>query len=311
MITTAEEDYVFQSRQKIRMRFNKHVMLADLKQKISTRIATRCGKHMLRLFYKFLISIDPFKFIEMELEDDNDLGTMIAIYCPSKMENPSPVEFSVEIAKPEPVLVVISSEHDIEYSSDPDLDDIPKDIDDEGSVEGEDLHPHSTGNMRSAIVIRDNPGVFMTNVDLDVTLAREFSEYPDIVLAHLLDEELEYEELFVGQQFDNKKDYLHAINQYSLKLSVIYKVTNLTIPGSILLTDMQARFKYKVSYKKAWWVKQMAMKQLYGDWDASYNELQGWITVIQEYVLRTITNLQTLPYKGPDSEIEMGKRVFH
>ncbi|PPD96945.1 hypothetical protein GOBAR_DD06046 [Gossypium barbadense] len=40
---------------------------------------------------------------------------------------------------------------------------------------------------------------------------------------------------------------------------------------------MQARFKYQVSYKKALWVKQMVMQPLYGDWDASYNELQGWM----------------------------------
>ncbi|PPS06638.1 hypothetical protein GOBAR_AA14009 [Gossypium barbadense] len=49
-----------------------------------------------------------------------------------------------------------------------------------------------------------------------------------------------------------------------------------TIPVSTLIVDLQARFKYKVSYRKAWWVKQIAMQQLYGDFDVSYNELQGW-----------------------------------
>ncbi|PPD87131.1 hypothetical protein GOBAR_DD15920 [Gossypium barbadense] len=63
-----------------------------------------------------------------------------------------------------------------------------------------------------------------------------------------------------------------------------------TIPISTLIADMQARFKYKVSYKKAWWVKQMAMQQLYSDFDASYNELQMWVAAMREHVPRTFLN---------------------
>ncbi|MFQ6627317.1 hypothetical protein Gotur_004740 [Gossypium turneri] len=43
----------------------------------------------------------------MELEDDDDLGTMIAIYCPTEIENPSPVELFAEIAEPDLIQVVI------------------------------------------------------------------------------------------------------------------------------------------------------------------------------------------------------------
>ncbi|PPS04463.1 hypothetical protein GOBAR_AA16197 [Gossypium barbadense] len=46
---------------------------------------------------------------------------------------------------------------------------------------------------------------------------------------------------------------------------------------------MQARFQYRVSYRKAWIAKQMAMEKLYGDFDASYNGLQGWIAAMREY----------------------------
>ncbi|PPD89191.1 hypothetical protein GOBAR_DD13870 [Gossypium barbadense] len=53
-----------------------------------------------------------------------------------------------------------------------------------------------------------------------------------------------------------------------------------TILVSVLIVDMQARFKYRVSDRKVWWV----MEQLYGDWDASYNELKGWIVAMREYV---------------------------
>ncbi|PPS15684.1 hypothetical protein GOBAR_AA04892 [Gossypium barbadense] len=103
-------------------------------------------------------------------------------------------------------------------------------------MEGEDVHPHSTGNTGSDIVICDNPEVVMTDVN------------PNAALAH-----------------------------------------SPTIPISTLIANMQARFKYKISYGKAWWAKQMAIKQLYCDWDALYNKLQGWITVMREYVPRAMT----------------------
>ncbi|KAH1032613.1 hypothetical protein J1N35_044787 [Gossypium stocksii] len=109
--------------------------------------------------------------------------------------------------------------------NDPDLDDIPEDIYKEGLVEGENANLHSTGNTGPGIVIRNNPGSFMTDMDLEATFARTFSEYTNIVPAHLLDDEFDNEELFVEQQFDNKKGCLHVIKQLSLKLGVEYKVT--------------------------------------------------------------------------------------
>ncbi|XP_052876310.1 uncharacterized protein LOC108462316 [Gossypium arboreum] len=54
----------------------------------------------------------------------------------------------------------------------------------------------------------------------------------------------------------------------------------------------------------------MAMEQLYGDFDASYNELQGWITAIREYVPGTAIELQTRPYYGPDEQLQPRKRIF-
>ncbi|PPS08787.1 hypothetical protein GOBAR_AA11844 [Gossypium barbadense] len=225
----------------------------------------------------------------MELEeDDDDLVTIIAIYCLPEIENPSPIELFAEIAEPNPIQV---SHHDPNDDfSNPDLDDILEDIDEKGSVEGENANPYSVGNTSLGIFIRNNPGSFMTDVDLDTALTREFPKHTNIVPAHLLDNEFDDEELFVGQQFDNKKDCLHAIKQLSLKLDMDYKTqmwmirklegphtcTSAQLPTiqvSVFIADMQAQFKYKVLYRKVWWEKQMAMQELYGDWVASYNEL--------------------------------------
>ncbi|PPD84225.1 hypothetical protein GOBAR_DD18830 [Gossypium barbadense] len=54
----------------------------------------------------------------------------------------------------------------------------------------------------------------------------------------------------------------------------------------------------------------MAMRELYGDWDALYNEFQGWIVEMREYVLGTVNDLKILSYKGPDEEIQSGNEFF-
>ncbi|PPS09030.1 hypothetical protein GOBAR_AA11628 [Gossypium barbadense] len=58
----------------------------------------------------------------------------------------------------------------------------------------------------------------------------------------------------------------------------------LEYPEILLTQRMAARFQYLVSYQKVWIAKQMAIKQLYEDFDSSYNELQGWIATMMEYV---------------------------
>ncbi|PPE01344.1 hypothetical protein GOBAR_DD01588 [Gossypium barbadense] len=55
-----------------------------------------------------------------------------------------------------------------------------------------------------------------------------------------------------------------------------------TIKVSVLIVKMQAKFQYRVSYQKVLIAKQMTIEQLYGDFDASYNKLQGWIVVMRE-----------------------------
>ncbi|PPS11976.1 hypothetical protein GOBAR_AA08658 [Gossypium barbadense] len=119
----------------------------------------------------------------MQLLDDDDLGTMMEIWWSTGSENPQPVELFAKLADLEPV-----ENHrgkcqrndntgedfyqDVEDFSDPDVDEVPDDVDDKGPEE--------------------------------------------------------LEELFVGQQFENKADCVFAIKQYSMKLSIDYKVVKST-----------------------------------------------------------------------------------
>ncbi|PPS06106.1 hypothetical protein GOBAR_AA14541 [Gossypium barbadense] len=175
MINTTEECCIFQSRKRNRNEIQQACFAGGFKEKNQYKDSYRCGKQRLRLFYKFLVSIDLLKFSKMELKDDDDLRTMIAIYCPMRW-------------------IILDQ---LSCSRDSNLDDIPKDINEEFAVEGENVNSYLARNKGSGIIIRNNPGSFMTDVDLDAALVREFLEYTNIMSAYLLDEELDDEELFV------------------------------------------------------------------------------------------------------------------
>ncbi|PPD84984.1 hypothetical protein GOBAR_DD18079 [Gossypium barbadense] len=216
----------------------------------------------------------------MELVDDDDLATIIAIYCPLEIENPADGD---EWSDSED-----QSHHDLEQFSDPNLDEVPNDIDNEGMVEDEDLHPYSTGNMGFDIVIRNDLGAHMSNVDPDAAYTCELLKYLDIVPAHLLEVDLEVGELFVGQQFYNKKDCVHVIKQYSLKLSMDYKRTQIWT-----IRKLEGPYTCTVAHMTQDHRK-LDAKTIYNcimPLNMSYNELQGWIVAMQEYVLGTVTDL--------------------
>ncbi|KAH1129613.1 hypothetical protein J1N35_000991 [Gossypium stocksii] len=83
-----------------------------------------------------------------------------------------------------------------------------------------------------------------------------------------------------------------------------------TVPVSTLIANMQTQFQYRVSYRKAWWEKQMAMQQSYGNWNESYNELQEWILAMVQNVPGTVVDLQMFPYRGLNGQLEPERRVF-
>ncbi|PPD74091.1 hypothetical protein GOBAR_DD28982 [Gossypium barbadense] len=102
------------------------------------------------------------------------------------------------------------SDHKCEDFNDPDLDDVPYDIDDEGPDDGND-HAPSIGNPSCGIIIHNDPGTYMPIVDPDATHASEFPEYPDIIPTHLMLADPESEELFMGKRFTSKDECINAI----------------------------------------------------------------------------------------------------
>ncbi|KAH1055285.1 hypothetical protein J1N35_033350 [Gossypium stocksii] len=193
-----------------------------MKRKGSLKIAIHCGRAMSRLFYKFPISTDPFKFCEMQLLDDNDLDIIMEIWWSTSNENSQPVELFAELVDLEPV------KNDVEDFSDLDVDKVPNNIDDKGPEEVEDVHGPSFNNPSRGIILRNEPRDDMLNVDPNATHVFEFPEYADIVHAHRLTSISQLKELFVGQQFENKVDCVFVIKQYSMKFLIDYKVVKST-----------------------------------------------------------------------------------
>ncbi|PPR98735.1 hypothetical protein GOBAR_AA21931 [Gossypium barbadense] len=100
---------------------------------------------------------------------------------------------------------------DHEINSDPNIDKVPNEFDDENTNDDENVNASLVGNPIRRIVIHNNPGAHMSLIDPDLTNAVEFSKYPDILPAHRLVVDFEPEEFFVGQKFKTKEKCIFSI----------------------------------------------------------------------------------------------------
>ncbi|KAK5771008.1 hypothetical protein PVK06_047177 [Gossypium arboreum] len=89
---------IFECRQQIAMRYNRNVSLDDMKGRINAKIVSRCGRRISKLFYKFPVSTNPIKFTEMELVDNEDMETMIALYWGNGSDRNAPIHLFAELA---------------------------------------------------------------------------------------------------------------------------------------------------------------------------------------------------------------------
>ncbi|KAH1114605.1 hypothetical protein J1N35_007983 [Gossypium stocksii] len=71
---------------------------------------------MSRLIYKFPVSSNIIKFTKMKLIDDEDIETMIVLYCSIRNVNTKPVWLFVELTDVKPVLNVtlLSKKYSVE-----------------------------------------------------------------------------------------------------------------------------------------------------------------------------------------------------
>ncbi|KAH1121818.1 hypothetical protein J1N35_004978 [Gossypium stocksii] len=76
--------------------------------------------------------------------------------------------------------------HEVEYYSDPNLDEVPNDIDDDGTNNDGNVNTSSVGNLSQGIMICNYPGGHMSIIDSNAAHASEFLEYLDILYVQQL-----------------------------------------------------------------------------------------------------------------------------
>ncbi|RYQ89452.1 hypothetical protein Ahy_B09g096091 isoform C [Arachis hypogaea] len=184
---------------------------------------------------------------------------------------------------------------------------------------------------------------FMRVLDLEAMHVPEFPEYMSVEIPIVADGEFA-----VGMEFSSRESVIRAMKEYSIRRSVDYRVYESepltfyakctqygsgcdwlirTITEAIkplveadpslkvksVIADVQAKFNYTVSYRKAWLAKQKAVEKIFGGWEASYEALPIWFEAMCHKEPSAIVHFETMnAYQGDDlvSDIRVLHRVF-
>ncbi|XP_057745725.1 uncharacterized protein LOC130963636 [Arachis stenosperma] len=80
-----------------------------------------------------------------------------------------------------------------------------------------------------------------------------------------------------------------------------------------VIADIQSKFNYTISYRKAWLAKQQAVESIFGSWEASYEALPIWFEAMCHKEPSAVVHFETMPaYQGDDlvPDIRVLHRVF-
>ncbi|XP_057760419.1 uncharacterized protein LOC130980792 [Arachis stenosperma] len=80
-----------------------------------------------------------------------------------------------------------------------------------------------------------------------------------------------------------------------------------------VIAEVQSKFNYTVSYRKAWLAKQKAVEKIFGGWEASYEALPIWFQAMCNKEPSAIVHFETMSaYQGDDevTDIRVLHRVF-
>ncbi|CAK8532282.1 unnamed protein product [Lathyrus sativus] len=80
-----------------------------------------------------------------------------------------------------------------------------------------------------------------------------------------------------------------------------------TLKVKVIIAHILEKYRYIISYRKAWIAKCKAVELMYGNWETSYNDLPQWILVMKTFLPGTIIDLQTLPAISNDGSQISGK----
>ncbi|RYR13245.1 hypothetical protein Ahy_B04g070342 isoform C [Arachis hypogaea] len=173
---------------------------------------------------------------------------------------------------------------------------------------------------------------FMRVLDLEAMHVPEFPEYMTAEIPMVEDGEFR-----VGMEFSSREAVIKAVKDYSIRRSVDYRVIrryngshtctratisqdhskldSITIAEAIkplveadpslkvksVIAEVESKFNYTVSYRKAWLAKQKAVEKIFGGWDASYEALPIWFEAMCHKEPSAVVHFETMPtYQGDE-----------
>ncbi|RYQ89325.1 hypothetical protein Ahy_B09g096028 isoform E [Arachis hypogaea] len=183
---------------------------------------------------------------------------------------------------------------------------------------------------------------FMQALDLEAMHAPEFPEYMTAEVPIVADGEFA-----IGVEFSSREAVIKAIKDLiSRKYCWVIrryngshtctratisqdhsKLDSITIAEAIkplveadpsikvksVIAEVQSKFNYTVSYRKAWLAKQRAVEKIFGGWEASYEALPIWMEAMCHKEPSAVVHFETMPaYQGDDlvGDIRVLHRVF-
>ncbi|RYR13979.1 hypothetical protein Ahy_B04g070687 isoform F [Arachis hypogaea] len=132
---------------------------------------------------------------------------------------------------------------------------------------------------------------FMRVLDLEAMHAPEFPEYMTAEVPMVADGEF-----VVGMEDHSKLD--------SITIAEVIKPLVEADPSlkvKSVIAEVQSKFNYTVSYRKAWLAKQRAVEKIFGGWEASFEALPIWFQAMCHKEPSAVVHFETMPaYQGDE-----------
>ncbi|RYR56365.1 hypothetical protein Ahy_A05g022081 [Arachis hypogaea] len=306
------------------------VSFEEFKSYICQNIDPYMPKRVTNILYRrpILVFGEFVQFHAMCINDDTSLQEMLSIYHQAQSQV-SVIELYVEFDQlPN---TVEQHDHDFDWKSyngdseeeyegnydfvDPNADEEQEDCTIESDVE------YVTNALTSEHPFEEPS--FMHALDLDAMNAPEFPEYanadPPVV---------EDGKFVIGMEFKSREAVIKAAKDYTIHRGVDYrdhsKLDSDTIAEAIkplveadpsikvrlVIADVQSKFNYTISYRKAWLAKQKAVEKIFEGWKASYEALPTWFEAMVKIESSTAIEYETLScYRG--DELAQDVRVLN
>ncbi|XP_025704076.1 uncharacterized protein [Arachis hypogaea] len=86
--------------------------------------------------------------------------------------------------------------------------------------------------------------------------------------------------------------------------------TDPSIKVKTIIAEVQSRFNYTISYRKAWLAKQKSIAKVFGDWEESYQALPWWLSVMVQKMPGLVVQIETRPLYNGNEEAQ-GVKILH